>query len=1052
MPQSDFTKLIIPKIFATLAFAMFFITLGLSGVVSAQEYWQQQVDYQIDVTLSKDGRTISGSEILIYTNNSPDTLHVLYLKAFANSARKGSLMDKKRRDLENYSIAESDPSQWGHAHISNVRGRSDSELKFELDDTIYKIYLQSPIAPGATARISLDFETKLPVGIGDRHELVGGQSKAAYWYPQACVYDRKVGWVDAPYLGRGECYGDFGDFEVSITAPEDRIVVATGLLGNRPDVLPDSLRNMLDISNFLGDRSSWPKFSFDSEKTKTWKFFAKRVNDFAWVASADFCMDEGMSNGIQLEVYARRSNAKGWVKAIEYAARSEQTFSELYGNYGWPVITVTDSYDGMEYPMITFCSGGDPSPTFPLLVYHEIGHFWFMGLVGSNQVDRACLDEGFTTMAEIVAMEKYHGRRGNNTDWSGHFYKNAFYKLDEDRDARGYRIYLEWVRSGYDHPMIIPSDNANEYWAYRNSSYYKPVVMHFTLRSIFGDEIYFAAMKRYGTKWFFKHPYEDDFIETFSRYVDQDLDQYFAQWYTSRRRIDYAYEGKKHLGGDTYEIKLSKPGDFVTPIDVALITNSGDTSFYTVNPEGHTFVKDSYHDAGIWRQYRQPSREYSFSAIVTGGVSKVVVDPYNLLPDINRLNNSSGFLPPIETRIDAMFYDQPSMHEYSLRLRPDLWYDQPNGLIIGGHAHGSYINTDYKFSLDAGIGTESERALIDFKVSHPFRPLGRLSFIEGRLLRTDFRTYGSVGLTKEYRPRWTGPDYLKFRISGNYFNVDGQSSPASGRGQVTSQALPFLNEGIWSDRSNAWAELNLNYLKENRVISFSGSAKGRFVIGKFMENSGVGFTTLTATQNLRIKIPNSASLTLSASRSGISGQTSEINEAFLFHVSRSSPLESYTGSRIFRSPGAFPKSWREDFYLDDGGLRGYQDRSLYGLASSRFSVVLGDIHILSTVFSNKFSSVGRFISRFNTELFLQTAWVHLKGVNRSNTFETQTRSQNFKYYSSAGISFVSPSVWNGQQIRFDFPVYLSRPLPGEEKWDFRFSAAWILPLSLETWP
>ncbi|MCH7879665.1 MAG: M1 family metallopeptidase, partial [candidate division Zixibacteria bacterium] len=643
MPQTSIRRRSKLKALATFLLPFAF-GAGMAASVSAEKYWQQQVDYIIDVTLAKDGRTITGSEIIIYTNNSPDTLHILYLKAFANSARKGSLMDLRNREHENYSIANSNRSQWGHARISNVRGRNNRDLKFELDDTIYKIFLLAPIAPGAIARVSLDFETKLPAGIGDRHEFVSGQSKAAYWYPQVCVYDRKVGWVNSPYLGRGECYGDFGDFEVSITAPEDRIVVATGLLGNRQEVLPDSLRSMLDISNFLGERASWPEFSFDTANTKTWKFFAKKVNDFAWVASADFCMDEGMSNGIKLEVYPRRSNAEGWVKAVEYAARSEETFSELYGSYGWPVIKVTDSYDGMEYPMITFCSGGDPSPRFPLLVYHEIGHFWFMGLVGTNQVDRACLDEGFTTMAEIVAMEKYHGRKGNNTNWSGHFYKDAFYKLDEDRDARGYRIYLEWVRSGYDLPMIVPSDNANEYWAYRNSSYYKPVVMHFTLRSIFGDETYFAAMKRYGTRWFFKHPYEDDFIETFSGYVDQDLDEYFAQWFSSRRKIDYAYEGKKRSSGDDFEITLSKPGDFVTPIDVAVIGSGADTSFYTINPEGHTFIKDGYHDAGTWQQYRQPSRKYTFTAHAPGGVKKVVVDPYNLLPDINRLNNSSGFL------------------------------------------------------------------------------------------------------------------------------------------------------------------------------------------------------------------------------------------------------------------------------------------------------------------------------------------------------------------------------------------------------------------------
>ncbi|MFQ5607734.1 MAG: hypothetical protein ACE5GA_07285, partial [Candidatus Zixiibacteriota bacterium] len=124
---------------------------GTAESASGEKYWQQQADYVIDVTLAGDGRTITGSEIIVYTNNSPDTLRVLYLKAFANSARKGSLMDLRNREFENYSIANSDTSQWGYARISNVRGRGERDLRFELDDTVYKIHLLSAVAPGAVA-------------------------------------------------------------------------------------------------------------------------------------------------------------------------------------------------------------------------------------------------------------------------------------------------------------------------------------------------------------------------------------------------------------------------------------------------------------------------------------------------------------------------------------------------------------------------------------------------------------------------------------------------------------------------------------------------------------------------------------------------------------------------------------------------------------------------------------------------------------------------------------------------------------------------------------
>jgi Peptidase family M1 domain len=1032
-------------------------------------YWQQDVDYEIDVTLADDGRTITGSQIIIYTNNSPDTLHKLYLKAFPNSARKGSLMDKRNREFEDYSLAYSDSSQWGYLRISDVTGRGGKRLTTTLDDTIYEIILNAPIVPGATARINLNFETRLPIGVGNRHELIAGQSKAAYWYPQVCVYDRKMGWVNSQYLGRGECYGDFGNFTVSITAPEDRIVTATGMLANRAEVLPDSLRAEFDITRFIGEPDSWPAFDFDKTKYKTWKFYARKVNDFAWVASADFCIDEQMYNGVHIEVFPRRVNARNWIKVKEYSARALETFSELYGDYGWPEIKVTDSYDGMEYPMITFCRGGDPSPTFPLLVYHEIGHFWFMGLVGSNQVDRPFLDEGFTTMAEIVAMEKYHGRKGNNISHTGNWYQERFYPLDEDRDARGYRIYLDWARSGYDLPMIISADNTSEYWAYRNSSYYKPVVMHFSLRAIYGDQLYFNALRSYARKWFFKHPYEEDFVREFSGVVGERLDEYFAQWLSSRKQIDYKYESHKRLTDDTYNTKLSKPGDFVTPIDIAFINKAGDTTFYTVNPEGHNYIKPTHKDGGTWRQYRQPSNEYQFEATVPGGISKAVVDPYNLLPDVNRLNNESGFLPPIETRVDAMFFDVPSMHKYSLRLRPDFWYDQPNGLIVGGHAQGSYIKTDYKFSLDAGVGLKSGRPQVDLKVSHPFRPLGKLASVNSRILRVDLRTFAQFGIAKEYRPKWTGSSFWKASVSVNYSNIDGEewtrddgtrkyrlrtASPTAS--QFIAQ--PHFRPSVWNALKTMWIESKVSYALKRRTISLSGSATGRFFTGIWDKSPSPEYLQLRVNQTISLNLHKLPKILFSISRfrSGRSGGLRGSTGEFAFHLTRAQPFDEFADSRIFRSPGTFPNAWRNSVYLDASGVRGYENRTLYGNEGTIMSLIVGPIDILNQT-PLKGIPILNALAKYRTEFFLQSGWIQNGGDfltpwRLGIDVESAYVGSPLKYYSSAGISFASPSVWNGQKLRFDIPLYLSRPLPGEDKWDFRFSAALVLPLNTEKWP
>ncbi|MGH8016011.1 MAG: M1 family metallopeptidase, partial [Candidatus Zixiibacteriota bacterium] len=263
-------------------------------------YWQQEVNYKLNVTLAKDLRTIIGAIEIEYINNSPDSLDRLYLKAFPNAIRKGSYADQKQRKMNDYSFAALKPEQEGSLKISEIQKSRANYIKLEQDNTIYKVVLFESLKPGDTLNLSFEFKTILPSPHNLRMGLEKNTTKAAYWYPQVCVYDRKMGWVNSQYINWGETYGDFGKFDVVITAPEDQVVAATGILVNEAEVLPDSLKKLLHLSSFIKPKNEWPKFQFDSTKTRTWHYVAENVNDFAFTCSNDFCLDSDTINGVEV--------------------------------------------------------------------------------------------------------------------------------------------------------------------------------------------------------------------------------------------------------------------------------------------------------------------------------------------------------------------------------------------------------------------------------------------------------------------------------------------------------------------------------------------------------------------------------------------------------------------------------------------------------------------------------------------------------------------------------------------------------------------------------
>ncbi|MCH7689525.1 MAG: M1 family metallopeptidase [candidate division Zixibacteria bacterium] len=1034
------------KQFSKFLVSLLAVLLVAGPAASTEPYWQQEVNYSINVTVKKDNRTIFGTIAIEYINNSPDSLDRLYIKAFPNAIQKDSYADYKRRSMNDYSFAGLERSQEGSLELIEIGSEKSKYFSLEKDNTIYTVYLTDKIAPAATFNISFEFKTVLPSPHNLRMGYTQKTTKAAYWYPQVCVYDRKMGWVNSQYIGWGETYGDFGDFDVRIKISENQVVAASGLLINEQEVLPDSLRSLLDIKNYFAKKSEWPKLNFDENKTKTWHYLAESVNDFAFTFSEDFCIDSDTVKGVEVVAYPLKHKAKSWERAVEIGKQSIVTFSELIFPYQWPVMRICDAFSGMEFPMITNCSGGGPSPRFALLLYHEIGHQWFMGQVGSNQLDRPFLDEGFTTHLEHIAMEKYLGREGNY-DYFTNWYQKKFSPPTEDRHQRGFRQLLLLMKLGFDKQMVFSYDRGEEYFPYRVSAYYKSAAMHYSLRSIFGDSAYYQAMQHYCAEWFFKHPYEEDFLESMEAATGIQLDHYLEQWYHSRYRLDYAFDSKKtSRKGNSYrhKIKLKRPGDFVAPIDMAVIWEQGDTSFYTIPPEGMAYKKKDFALLPIWNQFRRLSDSYETTITSQREIKKIILDPFELLMDIDRTNNSSDFLPPIELRLDNMFYDRVPVNKYALRLRPDFWYDNPNGVHLGFHAHGSYLDIENKFSLDFRIGTRSGRPQIDFEYSTPFEPFGYQSTISNRLLRTDFRTFTSFSYEKRFKKFYSRPDFKLLRLELNYLNLDGKQQ--NRLAPLQNDVTKYLNGKNW-DAAGVWyTTVKSSMLRTFRYGSYSFS--GQITVGTYSEDDRLlGFQEGEYAANL--KLENSAREYFSLSLHYL-GTDGEPPSQFVNHLSRGSAVSEFVSSRVFRSPGTIPNRWENDIYLFNGRVRGYQERNVYLTKSFGASLSITPPDLLPYYWLRKLPLIGGFLSKIDQSLFADGAFVSMQGKELSysepiRSSETLANPSDEIFYFSAGISLVFPPVWSEHRVRLDFPLYLNKPLAGEKEFDFRFSIAWILP-------
>ncbi len=686
-------------------------------------YWQQDVHYKINAKIDEKTHIIHGQEELTYWNNSPDTLTKVYFHLYQNAFQPGSyysnLWKNNKRPLR---FGPYEKKGWGTEVDSlRVNGR---QVKTTLDNTVLKVQLPEPLYPGDSIQFNMDFRTYFDdEGIMRRRmnmfsvyslDTFGKERQVrrfkhyngVHWYPRIAVYDRKFGWTTDQHLDK-EFYGDFGTFDVSLTFASNYVVGATGYLQNRSEVMPNELRQKLDISNFLGKDNSIPVpavVEYKPNETKTWKYHAENVHDFAFTADPTYRMDSAKWNGIKSLALVQQTNVSGWDNAAEYTKKLIKKYHNQLGAYEYPKMIVADARDGMEYPMLTLDSREDPG--YRDLLAHEVVHNWFFGMLGNNETYRAAMDEGFTQFSSTWALEQIEGEYMPRKKID-----NAYKKMFRDslrvKDSEIYYGYMLTSILGRDHKLNTHSSDFNgalRHGGGYGSVYYKFGAMLYNLQYVLGDSLYWEAMRHYVEQWKMGHPYFEDFRNSIIRYTDVDLNWFFDQWLETTKKIDYAVKSvKKGDKEDQYIITFERKGEMQMPIDFTVTDQNGKKhKFHIPNT---WFVKNT--DAKVlpkWYGWGERLQEtYEAKVTIPGGIKEVRIDPTNRLADINMLNNSKRC--PIDFKFDSKVGNEPDWREYQLRWRPDVWYNSYDGVKAGLHLNGDYMNEIHNFHITAWYNT-----------------------------------------------------------------------------------------------------------------------------------------------------------------------------------------------------------------------------------------------------------------------------------------------------------------------------------------------------------
>jgi hypothetical protein len=597
------------------------------------KYWQNRADYKLTVSLNEETNEISGNSIISYTNNSPDKLAFLWLQLDQNLFSKDSRGNAIIPVSGSRNGARGQEFDGGYKIksvklISLVNGKNiETDVKYSVNDTRMQIFLPTDLAAsGGKLKLKIDYSFISPQYGSDRMGILdtknGKVFTVAQWYPRMSVYDDVLGWNMTPYVGPAEFYLEYGDFDISITAPSSHIVVSSGELMNPQDVYTVEQQNRWKMAEKSDKtvliRSAQevldPKSRPSAKPTLTWNFQLKNARDAAWASSAAFIIDAARMNlasgkkSLAISAYPIESDGLDrWARSTEYTKASNEFNSKKWLEYPYPAATnVASIAGGMEYPGIVFCGSDAKKGDLWGVTDHEFGHTWFPMIVGSNERLHAWMDEGFNTFINTLAS-------------------NDFNKGEYKSEVLDMHQLGKMITSDVFEPVISSPDNMKE----RNIgilAYYKPGIGLSLLREqILDPERFDRAFKTYVDRWAYKHPTPDDFFRTIENVAGENLSWFWRGWFINNWKLDQAVNKVKYVDNDPKKgalITIENLEKMPMPVILEIKTESGQVNRIKLPVE-------------IWVR----NKEWTFLYPSTEALESVVIDPDKVMPDSNAANN-----------------------------------------------------------------------------------------------------------------------------------------------------------------------------------------------------------------------------------------------------------------------------------------------------------------------------------------------------------------------------------------------------------------------------
>jgi len=600
-------------ILKTLIFSVF---CNCALLAQTSQRWQQEANYKMNIDVDLDKHQYKGTQSIVYTNNSPDPLNKLFYHLYFNAFQPNSMMDVRSQDI-------SDPDRRVKSRIGRLSNEEigfiqvnsltldGAALSYETVGTILEVALASPILPGSTVKLEMEWDAQVPVQIrrSGRDNKEGINYSMSQWYPKLCEYDYQ-GWHSNPYVGR-EFHGIWGDFDVNINIASDHIVGGSGLL--QPQ-----------MNKVVGGK-------------KNWHFIAENVHDFVWAADPDYTVTQKTrADGTEMKFYFQENDKTRdvWARLPDIMDKAFDYINTHFGQYPYPVYSFIQGGDGgMEYPMATLITGERGLGSLVGVSVHELMHSWYQMILGTNESLYAWMDEGFTSYATDRVMNhlKEIGALPGEPVTKENLYVNT------------YASYINFNGSGIDEPLSTHADHFNSNAAYGVGSYVKGNIFLNQLEYIIGKENFDKGMLQYFEEWKFRHPNPNDFIRVMEKQSGIELDWYKEYWVNSTRLPDYNIKGVSAEERKSTKIKLTNKGKMPMPVDLVVTFKDGTKTLYHIPlrmMRGEKPMENQNDNYVVLEDWPWTHPDYEF--VIPFKIKKIKsvnLDPSNRMCDSDRSNN-----------------------------------------------------------------------------------------------------------------------------------------------------------------------------------------------------------------------------------------------------------------------------------------------------------------------------------------------------------------------------------------------------------------------------